>query len=75
MACTMPGFPDKFMPFMQPTAGATLYARTARFAHGPLVKQLRERRMRRNFDVEPEWRRPGEITSGYERKAASTLTA
>ena len=68
MACTMPGFPDKFMPFMEPTAGARIYARTAKFAHGPLVKALRERKMRRTFDVEPEWRRPGkELTSGYKR--------
>ena len=69
MACTMPGFPDKFMPFMEPTAGAKLYARTATFAHGRLVKHLRERRMRRNFDVEPQWRRPGELASGYKRPA------
>jgi catechol 2,3-dioxygenase-like lactoylglutathione lyase family enzyme len=32
------------------------------------VKALRERKMRRTFDVEPEWRRPGkELTSGYKR--------
>ncbi len=58
MACTMPGFPDRFMPFMEPTAGARLYARTARFAPRPVRRYLRERRMRRSFDVEPEWRRP-----------------
>ena len=26
MACTMPGFPDKYMPFVEPDAGARLYA-------------------------------------------------
>jgi hydrogenase small subunit len=66
MACTMPGFPDKYMPFMEPDRGARLYAKTARVANGPLVKYLRERRIRRRFDVEPEWRRRGDrLTSGY----------
>jgi hydrogenase small subunit len=66
MACTMPGFPDKYMPFVEPDAAARLYSRTARVAHGPLVKFLRERRIRRTFDVEPDWRRRGaELTSGY----------
>ena len=66
MACTMPGFPDKYMPFMEAEALARLYAKTARIVHGPLVRYLRERRIRRTFDVEPEWRRRGaELTSGY----------
>jgi hydrogenase small subunit len=67
MACTMPGFPDKYMPFMEPDAVAKVYARTARIAHGPLVRYMRQRRIRRVFDVEPEWRRRGpELTSGYQ---------
>jgi hydrogenase small subunit len=67
MACTMPGFPDKYMPFVEPDATARVYARTARVAHGPLVKFLRDRRIRRTFDVEPRWRRRGaELTSGYQ---------
>jgi hydrogenase small subunit len=66
MACTMPGFPDKYMPFVEADAAARLYARTARYARGPLVSYLRDRRIRRNFDVEPKWRRRGaELTSGY----------
>ncbi len=66
MACTMPGFPDKYMPFVEPDAAARIYARTARVAHGPIVRYLRERRIRKTFDVEPDWRRPGkELTSGY----------
>ena len=66
MACTMPGFPDKYMPFMEPDAGARLYARTAKYAHGPVIRFLRERRVGHTFDVEPRWRRPGkELTSGY----------
>jgi hydrogenase small subunit len=66
MACTMPGFPDKYMPFVEPDTAARLYAKTARLAHGPLVKYLRDRRIRRSFDREPHWRRRGaELTSGY----------
>ena len=68
MACTMPGFPDKYMPFTEPDAAAKLYARTVRIAHGPAVRYLRERRIRHTFDVEPPWRRRGrELITGYER--------
>jgi hydrogenase small subunit len=67
MACTMPGFPDKYMPFTQPDLAAKLYANTARFAHGPLFRYLRERKIRHSYDIEPAWRRPGpRLTSGYE---------
>ncbi len=66
IACTMPGFPDKYLPFMEPDLGARVYARTAKHGYGPLVRLLRERRIRRTFDVEPAWRRPGaELTTGY----------
>jgi hydrogenase small subunit len=66
MACTMPGFPDKYMPFVEPDPMAKLYSRGARLAHGPIVRFMRARRIRRTFDVEPEWRRRGsELTSGY----------
>jgi hydrogenase small subunit len=66
MACTMPGFPDKYTPFMEPDRVARHYAKTARLTYGPLVKYLRDRRIRRTFDVEPEWRRRGaELTTGY----------
>jgi hydrogenase small subunit len=67
MACTMPGFPDKYLPFVEPDLAARLYARTARLAHGPIIRRLRDRRIRRTYDVEPEWRRRGtELTSGYQ---------
>jgi hydrogenase small subunit len=66
IACTMPGFPDKYMPFVEPDAAARLYARTARIARGPVVAYLRQRRIRHTFDVEPRWRRRGtELSSGY----------
>jgi hydrogenase small subunit len=65
-ACTMPGFPDKFMPFMEPSSLGMLAARGARFTYGPVLNRLRQRAIRRRFDVEPEWRRPGDqLRSGY----------
>lgn len=67
MACTMPGFPDAYMPFMESDRAAKLYARTARYSYGPMVRYLRERRMRHDFDAEPQWRRRArELTSGYQ---------
>jgi hydrogenase small subunit len=72
MACTMPGFPDKYMPFMEADSSSRLYASAAGFSYGPVLKYLRERRIRRTFDVEPAWRRPSaELTSGYERSSSS----
>jgi hydrogenase small subunit len=81
MACTMPGFPDKYLPFMQPDSASRLYTRAPRVSYGPALKYLRERRIRRSYDVEPDWRRPSdELESGYEppwieasREAASAL--
>jgi hydrogenase small subunit len=69
MACTMPGFPDKYMPFVEAGAIAKVYARTARLSHAPIIRYMRGRRIRRVFDVEPEWRRRGsELTSGYQHR-------
>jgi hydrogenase small subunit len=68
-ACTMPGFPDKFMPFMDPNRFGLLAAAGARFTYGPLMRGLRKRAMRRYFDVEPGWRRTGdELSTGYQRR-------
>jgi hydrogenase small subunit len=67
MACTMPGFPDKFMPFMEPSNLGRLAAAGARFTYGPVLRGLRRRAIRRHFDVEPPWRqRRDELTSGYD---------
>jgi hydrogenase small subunit len=66
IACTMPGFPDRFMPFMQASRLARLSAHGRRFAYAPLLKRIRTRAISRRFDVEPDWRVPGtELTSGY----------
>jgi hydrogenase small subunit len=67
IACTMPGFPDKFMPFFDAQPLGTASTVGARFAYGPLLRRLRDRSMRREFDVEPAWRERTEVLrSGYE---------
>jgi hydrogenase small subunit len=64
IGCTMPGFPDKFMPHMDEPPGA--YMSTAAIAtYGTMVRALRKF-TRGSMDVEPEWRKPGaSLTTGY----------
>ena len=38
MACTMPGFPDKYMPFMEEDSNAKLSSNLAKFTYGPLLR-------------------------------------
>jgi hydrogenase small subunit len=47
VACTMPGFPDKFMPFMEPNRLGLLAARGAQFTYGPVLRRLRRRAIQR----------------------------
>ncbi len=56
MACTMPGFPDKFMPFMEPNPLGLLAANTARLTYGPIMRRLRRLAIDRHYDREPAWR-------------------
>jgi len=64
IACTMPGFPDKFMPFMDEPPGSTI-STVASGAYGKLIRKLRGITAK-TVDREPEWRTPGrEIKSGY----------
>lgn len=64
IGCTMPGFPDKFMPHMDEPPGA--YMSTAAIAtYGTMVRALR-RFTRGSMDVEPEWRKPSDsLATGY----------
>jgi hydrogenase small subunit len=66
MACTMPGFPDKYMPFMQEDANAKLSSGMAKFTYGPLLRMGRKWSIKNKGDKEPEWRhnRP-ELTTGH----------
>ncbi len=69
IACTMPGFPDRFMPFRAPNPLGVAAARGARFTYGPVLRGLRRRAVRRQFDSEPAWRRRGGVlTSGYQAR-------
>jgi hydrogenase small subunit len=69
IGCTMPGFPDKFMPFMDEPPGAKLSS-TAVAIYGRTVRALRAF-TRATVNKEPEWRhkRP-ELTTGYHSPAA-----
>ncbi len=67
IACTMPGFPDKFMPFMDEPPGAT-FSSTLVMQYGKLIRSLRAI-TNATVDKEPKWRRPGtELTTGYHPK-------
>ena len=41
MACTMPGFPDKYMPFMDEDAYGKASASILKFTYGPIVRYMR----------------------------------
>jgi hydrogenase small subunit len=59
IGCTMPGFPDKFMPFMDMPPGAQLSS-TAIVMYGRTVRALR-RFTQASLNKEPAWRkRPAE---------------
>ena len=67
MACTMPGFPDKYMPFMDEDPWGAAASNFERFTIGPAVRFFRERNMKNKFDKEPEWRRRGrQLATGYQ---------
>jgi hydrogenase small subunit len=54
IGCTMPGFPDKFMPFMDMPPGAQLSS-TAVLTYGRTVRALR-RFTQASMNQEPTWR-------------------
>jgi hydrogenase small subunit len=69
MACTMPGFPDKYMPFMEPDKWGNMASNFQKFAFGPVVSKMRKRNIRKEYDKEPEWRHNrGELTTGYAKR-------
>ncbi len=64
IACTMPGFPDKFMPFMDEPPGAT-FSTAASKAYGGMIRALRSI-TNDTVNKEPKWRHPGnQLTTGY----------
>ena len=64
IGCTMPGFPDKFMPFMDEPPGARL-STTAIGFYGRMIRSLRGF-TNTTVNKEPKWRhRRPELTTGY----------
>jgi hydrogenase small subunit len=60
----MPGFPDKFMPFMDPPPGARVSA-VGSTIYGTAIRALR-RITQKTVDEEPKWRVKGnELLTGY----------
>ncbi len=66
IACTMPGFPDKFMPFMDEPPGGSFSSSITGNTYGPMIRYMRSL-TNRSVNREPRWRRRGPaLTSGYE---------
>jgi hydrogenase small subunit len=66
IGCTMPGFPDKFMPFMNEPPGAKL-STTAIGVYGRTIRALRSF-TNTTCNKEPKWRHKGpELTTGYKQ--------
>lgn len=57
IGCTMPGFPDKFMPFMDQPPGSLLSS-NAVMTYGKAIHALRKF-TQASLNQEPAWRRPG----------------
>jgi hydrogenase small subunit len=66
IACTMPGFPDKFMPFMDEPPGSKV-STSATTLYGTVIRTLRGFTAK-TADEEPKWRRKGdELLTGYKK--------
>lgn len=64
IGCTMPGFPDKFMPFMDEPPGGK-FSSSIVTLYGSVVRQLRKI-TNHTLNEEPSWRHKGrELTTGY----------
>ncbi|MBV9706517.1 MAG: hydrogenase expression protein HypE, partial [Chloroflexi bacterium] len=64
IGCTMPGFPDKFMPFMDPPPGSKMSSSIIGI-YGGIISPLRKI-TQHTANKEPAWRRKGrELTTGY----------
>jgi len=62
----MPGFPDKFMPFMDEPPGSKLSSTTVA-AYGNTMRRLRKITTH-TLDREPKWHKRGrELTTGAKR--------
>lgn len=67
IGCTMPGFPDKFMPFMEQPPGSLLSSQAVA-TYGKAIHALRQF-TQTSLNKEPAWRQRGaELTTGYTTK-------
>ena len=65
IGCTMPGFPDKFMPFMDEPPGARV-STSAIGAVRPRDSRAALHHPSDTVNKEPKWRHPrAELTTGY----------
>jgi hydrogenase small subunit len=64
IGCTMPGFPDKFMPFIDEPPGA-VFSSSAIKPYGILIRNLRKI-TNATLNKEPKWRHNRQVlTTGY----------
>jgi hydrogenase small subunit len=72
IGCTMPGFPDKFMPFMDQPPGA-LFSSKVVGVYGKLIRSLRTM-TNRTMEKEPKWHHNGPaLTTGYQPRGPKSL--
>ena len=65
IGCTMPGFPDKFMPFMDEPPGSTFSTSLVK-VYGAMIRRLRSI-TNETVNKEPKWRHnKPELTTGYD---------
>ena len=65
IGCTMPGFPDKFMPFMDAPPGG-MVSSSISVSYGRVIRRLRSI-TNTTVNKEPKWRHNREeLTTGYE---------
>ena len=68
IGCTMPGFPDKFMPFMDPPPGGKLSSSIVT-VYGRAISALRSI-TNNTLNKEPKWRHSKpQLTTGYRPKS------
>jgi hydrogenase small subunit len=74
IGCTMPGFPDKFMPFMDEPPGAKFSSSLIK-SYGVLIRGLRAYTAS-NVNHEAKWHHRGtELTTGYHPNAGNGFRA
>ena len=64
IGCTMPGFPDKFMPFMDEPPGASVSSPWPSAFTAAMIRSLRPF-TNDTVNKEPKWRHPGRTDHRY----------